>query len=227
MSKRLSVLAIVAVGWVAACGSDPAPAPASPTGGASGSSGATGAQGPIAPLGGTTAPAPLDGPTQPAPLVPGQSTSDIVACIGHIDPKVTDACKSCVASSCREQIKAVGTACPDFSKCVCDGSPMQECGPKLLTAGCGQSGMAVGQCVHQSCAAQCPMPTATASTATAAPTATAPAAATSGDPCADLTACCGQQPGGAAAGCTKLAATKNAQACSTMLTAFRSMNKCH
>jgi hypothetical protein len=222
MGNRVSVIVVLVVGSILACGSDPAPAPAAP----SANAGASGAQGTIAPLGGTTQPAPLDGTTQPAPLVAGTSKTDIVACLGHIDPKVTDACRSCVATSCREQIKTVGAACPDFSTCVCDGNPMTECGPKLLTAGCGQAGMAVGTCVHQSCAAQCPSPVATASTTAATTPSTVPAA-TSGDSCADLTACCAQFPGGAPPSCAKLVVTKNTQACTSLLTVFRNMNKCH
>jgi hypothetical protein len=223
MSKRVSVIAVV-VASVLACGSDPAPAPVSPPMTASGTVGAQGAVAPVATTPPTTPPAASPSST-PAT---DPSKTDIVACLGNFNPKATDACKSCMATSCIEPIKTLAAACPDFTKCVCDGKAMTECAQSMTAPACMQPGMGVGMCGRQSCAAQCPSHASTAATATTQGAATGSApAATSGDPCTDLTACCAQVPGGAPPSCAKLVASKNAQACTSLLTMFRNMNKCH
>jgi len=222
MSQRASVIAIVVVvGSVIACGSDPAPAPASPSTNAAGAVGAQATTPAVAATAPTTAPAATQSPAPAA----DPSKTDIVACLGNLNTKATDACKSCMATSCIEPIKTLAAACPDFGKCICDGSKtMMDCAQSMMAPACMQPGMAVGACSRQSCAAQCPSHAATPATATA--PGAAPGA-TGGDACADLTACCAQVPGGAPPSCAKLVATKNAQACGSLLTAFKNMNKCH
>ena len=223
MSKRVSVIVVLVVGSVLACGSDPAPAPATPPANVSV---AVTAQA-TTPAVGATAPTTAPAATQFTAPAADTSNPDVVACLGHIDPKATDACKTCVATSCLPQIKTVGTTCPDFSKCVCDGTKaMTDCAPYLMTPACGQAGSAVGACARQSCAAQCPFHTTTTATTTATAPTTAPGA-TSGDSCAALSACCAQVPGGAPPSCAQLVGTKNSQACTSLLTLFKNLNKCH
>ncbi len=211
MSHRASVFAIVVVlGSMLACGSEPPPAPAAPPANAPGAATAEATVAPVAAV------APVETSTLAAtPAI------DLMACMSHMDPNVPEACKACAASSCVEPIKTVGAMCPGFSQCLCDGKPMAECGPKLAAPGCGPAGNAVGRCIRQSCAALCSSLGAPPSTAATAP------AATSGDACADLTACCTQVPGGPPPSCVKLVATKNTQACGSLLTMFRNMNRCH
>jgi hypothetical protein len=208
MSDRATVFAIVVVvGSMLACGSDPPPAASAPPADITSAPTAQPTVAAVAPVETSTPAA--------APAI------DLNACMSHMDPSVPEACKACAASSCADPIKTVGAMCPGFSQCLCDGKPMAECGPKLAAPGCGPAGNAVGRCVRQSCGALCSSLGGAPSTAATAP------AATSGDACTDLTACCAQVPGGTPPSCAKLVATKNTQACGSLLTMFRNMNKCH
>ena len=190
MGKHASVFVVLFAGWGIACASDPPPA-------------ASSAPPPSAPA--TAAAAPSD---PPAP-----AKADIMSCLGNIDPRASEACKSCMASSCAGPLQTVGTSCPDFTRCICGGGNMMQCMSSLMAPGCAQAGQAVGTCKQTSCASQCPAasPTPTPSP-NPAPSPTPTPTPAAGDSCATLAACCPQLPAPAQTGCTTVVGMKNPNA---------------
>lgn len=143
----------------------------------------------------------------------------------------SQACQSCVESSCSSQLSSTNSACSDFLSCVCPGGTynannLQMCASKETSA-CQMAGSSVGSCEQQNCASQCASSSSSSSGGSSSSSGGSSSSSGGGMyTCSQLTTCCGMVPSAEQASCNMVAGMGNETACSDLYSGYKAAGQC-